>query len=122
MNPPLNSRRSFFGMLFAPLVARFVPVPKAPVKFEPKFYSVEIAADPLAEMSAITRKYIDQNRSILCDVLFAPSPFSNLITKQNRIIESGGRILGHFGKMPGQSWERLSGGLQHPSKPPRLPQ
>lgn len=121
-------RRSFFATLLAPLVARLIPRntlldtindginPEWDGAF--RFHTVDIV-DPMEDLNAATLRYINGNA--LPDSIFKSSPLFDLLSRRERILDAGGSVVGQFGRMPGKPWERLSGGLRHPDRAPRLP-
>lgn len=124
------SRRSFFATLLAPIATRFIPRnalldtindginPDWDGAFRPKLYSVDTRLE-LDDINVTTLNVLRE--SPLLDIVFMQSPFSVLMMKKERIIDAGGRVVGQFGRIPGEPWKRLSGGLRHPLTVPRLP-
>ncbi len=124
------ARRSFFAALFAPLVSRLIPrsaLPDVPlpslldVTYDGgEFIRETIYSDgALDVINAITLREL--NSSALRDNIFKQSPLYDLLFKKERILDAGGSVIGQFGRMPGEPWSRLSGGLRQPVTAPRLP-
>ena len=126
------ARRSFFAALLAPLIARFIPrnalLDTINDGLNPEWdgtinegieYNTVYSDGALDEINAVTLRYLNANP--LGDNIFAQSPFTTYLLKHQAILNSGGQIVGHYGRMPGEPWFRLSAELQHPERAPRLP-
>ena len=125
-------RRSFFATLLAPLVSRFIPrntlLDTINRGINPEWdgtigegieHNTVYSDGALDAISVVTRRYLDAN-PLLNDV-FVRSPFSALMLKEERILDAGGQIVGHYGRMPGEPWFRLRAALSQPERAPRLP-
>ncbi len=123
-------RRSFFATLIAPLAARFIPrntlLDTINDGINPDWdgsiaegleYNTIYSDGALDEINAVTMRYLNENP--LVDNIFNQSPFSTLMLKKSSILDAGGSIVGPYGRVPGEPWFRLSGGL--PKGAPRLP-
>lgn len=119
-----HTRRSLFrpllGAIAAPAIAKVLPTPLSIAEGgtfiqEPFRYT----SSPLDELNVATLEVL--RRDALTDNFFVQSPLLFMLNKRQHIIDSGGRVIGRFGKMPGGKWERLSGGLRYPQIPARLP-
>jgi hypothetical protein len=117
-----NTRRSFFGALLAPfvapLVSRLIPSEPDPL---PLFDAIDALPKEVSfdEISAITLREL--RSCAVMDNFFVQSPFLVLLNKRQKIEDAGGDIIGSFCRMPGDRWERLTGGIRWPERPPRLP-